>query len=211
VKFPAWLSFVCWGIVTIVLTTLLCYRYQSFLGGNPSGFEITVFCAWVATLLIAVVTEIELPGIKMSRKLAEKGIRNIPKDTVIPAAQLPAHPAEGRSPMENKILKTFWTKTVNRITGWFKGRKWGFRIQYNSLDYFEWRDAASKLRREHLILENPEGMIFLTDAGFKYCKEHHNKLGEDEFWPEEKIKQERLKGVLAMEVFRVNEPVSLED
>lgn len=101
------------------------------------------------------------------------------------------------SPMRRQILKTLWTKQVNRYEEFLKGKLWSFRINSPDPNFLEWRKAATELILDGLVMESDSGYIYLTPKGFEYCKEHHKEFGEAEYWTEETIKEEMLQKVLA--------------
>lgn len=102
-------------------------------------------------------------------------------------------PPERRT-MEYKILNTLWTKQVNKYPDYSK--VFTFRINANSSEYLEFREASSKLIGEGLISETESGQIYITKKGFEYCKQHHEKFPPEQWWPEETINHENLEKVL---------------
>ena len=92
--------------------------------------------------------------------------------------------------MEYKILNTLWTKQVNKFPDFSK--VFTFRINTNSPEYIEYREASSKLMGEKLISETDFGQIHITQAGFEYCKEHYREFPPDQWWPNETINEENL-------------------
>lgn len=95
-----------------------------------------------------------------------------------------------RSAMEFKILKTLWTKQVNRFPKY--DGVWTFRLNSVAPEFLDFREAVNKLIGEGLIDETPEGQVFLTRRGFEYCKAHHSQFPDDQWWPEEKLNAEQL-------------------
>ena len=105
-----------------------------------------------------------------------------------------AEPNRKRSQIEYKILKTLWTKQVNRFPDYYSGL-WTFQIAPHSPIYPEYREAGNKLIGEGFVRENDNAHIHLTHPGFEYCKEHHKDrefLTSDEWWPNETIKEDKL-------------------
>lgn len=107
----------------------------------------------------------------------------------------PAERPLQRTAMEYKILKTCWTKQVNRYPK-YEG-VWTFRVHASAPEFLEFREAANKLIGEGLISESDQGQLYLTRQGFEYCKENYACFPGDEYWPEEKLNQDKLK--LALE------------
>lgn len=100
-----------------------------------------------------------------------------------------------KSPMENKILNTLWTKQVNKFQD--LSTLFTFKIFPNSPEFVEFRVAGAKLIGEGLIGETPnDGNYHLTQKGYDYCKTHYKEFGSDQWWPEEALDQEKLKKVL---------------
>jgi len=97
-----------------------------------------------------------------------------------------------RSAMEYKILNTLWTKQVNYYADYSK--LWGFTINVGAIDYLEFREAADRLLEEGLISRGDQGMYFLTGKGIKFCADNYTTFSnpDDQYWPEEKIKEENL-------------------
>ncbi|MBI3006180.1 MAG: hypothetical protein HYY49_12310 [Ignavibacteriales bacterium] len=106
----------------------------------------------------------------------------------------PAETVPARQPLEYKILNTLWTKQVNKwpdLSAIFT-----FRINANSDEFLGFREAGNKLIGEGLISETDSGQFYLTRKGFEHCKEHHREFPPDQWWPEEKINEEKLQRVL---------------
>jgi hypothetical protein len=100
-----------------------------------------------------------------------------------------------RSAMEIKILKTLWTKQVNRFPRY--DGVWTFRINSVSPEFLEYHGAVGKLMRDGLVSETDQGQIHLTPQGLLYCKEHYLEFTGDEFFPDEKLNEEKLREALA--------------
>lgn len=113
-------------------------------------------------------------------KIAEAGSAQAPLEDKMP----------DRRTMEYKILNTLWTKQVNKFPDFSK--VFTFRINTNSPEYIEYREASSKLMGEKLISETDFGQIHITQAGFEYCKEHYREFPPDQWWPNETINEENL-------------------
>lgn len=99
-----------------------------------------------------------------------------------------------RSPTEYKILNTLWTKQVNHAPK-FDG-VWTFRINYVSPEFADYHIASSKLIGEGLVGETGSGQIHLTASGYDYCKKHFKEFPPEQWWPEDKIEQDKLQIVL---------------
>ena len=100
-----------------------------------------------------------------------------------------------KSPMENKILNTLWTKQVNKFQD--LSTLFTFKVFPNSQEFVDFRVAGAKLIGEGLIGETPnDGNYHLTQKGYDYCKIHYGEFGSAQWWPEETIDREKLKKVL---------------
>ncbi|MDP8212123.1 MAG: hypothetical protein P9X22_02380 [Candidatus Zapsychrus exili] len=109
-------------------------------------------------------------------------------------SQIDKEPAT-KSPMENKILNTLWTKQVNKFQD--LSTLFTFKVFPNSQEFVDFRVAGAKLIGEELIGETPnDGNYHLTPKGYDYCKIHYREFGSDQWWPEEALDQEKLKKVL---------------
>jgi len=101
---------------------------------------------------------------------------------------------QARAQMEYQVLKTLWTKQVNRFPDY--SGLWSFRINANTPVYLPYREAASKLIGEGLISETDQGQLYLTKDGFEYCKNHYKEFPLEQWWPEETIDKEKLRVAL---------------
>jgi len=117
-------------------------------------------------------------------KIAEAGSAQVPADEKPPE----------RRPMEYKILNTLWTKQVNKFPDFSK--VFTFRINANTPEYLEYREASNRLIGEGLISETESGQVYITQKGFEYCKQHYEEFPPDQWWPNETINQEHLTMVL---------------
>lgn len=95
-----------------------------------------------------------------------------------------------RSAMEYKILRTLWTKQVNRWPD--MSHLWTFRMNANYDRFLEYREASNRLIGEGLVRETNHGQLYLTKEGFAYCKEHYHDFPSDQWWPEETIDEKKL-------------------
>ena len=100
--------------------------------------------------------------------------------------------ARERTSMEFKILNTLWTKQVNYYPNYSK--LWGFRVNAGAPEYLDFREAANRLIGEGLINESDQGQYFLTRNGIKFCAKNYTTFPnpEDQYWPDEKIKEENI-------------------
>lgn len=96
-----------------------------------------------------------------------------------------------RTRMEYKILNTLWTKQVNLAPEYTK--LWTFRVNYGTPEFGEYHIATSKLIGEGLVGETENGQIHLTADGYNYCKKHFPDFPPEQWWPEDKIDQDKLK------------------
>jgi hypothetical protein len=102
------------------------------------------------------------------------------------------HPATSHKEMELRILKTLWTKQVNRFPQ-YEGL-WTFRLQSGASEFFQFREAAGNLMQRGLVTETDNGHIALTRPGFDYCKQHYKEFPDDlpEWWPHETLDPAKL-------------------
>lgn len=171
---------------------------------------------WLALALSPIFSDINIFGLSLKQEIQsvrseivrEIGalrtdvstrvfISNILSSGIQPSGEQPPAEARGeirRSQMEYKILNTLWTKQATRFND--VSQVWTFRINDTSPEFFEFRDASTKLMREGLVLESSSGQIHLTEYGFKYCKSHYKEFPLDQWWPDEKLSPERLREVL---------------
>ena len=205
-------------MLVAVLGVIFSCRFESLLSGNAVNSDLIVILLLVGILLAPMFPHVELFGLKLLRQevghlkdqisdvsasVQSMTQVNIVQETTTPIAklseQIQSTVAVERSPMQYKILKSFWTKQVNKYEQWLKGEVWMFRINSSSPKFLEWREAATQLILEGLVTEDDQGRIYLTPVGFEYCKKNYKDFGEDEFWVEETIDEDKLKKVLAEE------------
>ena len=103
-----------------------------------------------------------------------------------------------------KILNTLWIHQINRFPDYSVSdpRVWTFRINYTGHsspepEFLQFRDSSNKLLGAGLVGETPDGQLFLTLAGFDYCKEQYKEFPPDKFFPETAIDQNKLNMALA--------------
>jgi hypothetical protein len=96
--------------------------------------------------------------------------------------------------MEKKILKTLWSKQVNRVDTW-PGSWWIFRPGFSDtnepLAWVYWA-AVMQLYIHGLVKVNENSMIRITSSGLRFCADHQADLGDEEFWPQEPIKTDKI-------------------
>ncbi|HVT81506.1 MAG TPA: hypothetical protein VHM90_12700 [Phycisphaerae bacterium] len=79
-------------------------------------------------------------------------------------------------PDEKSVLKTLWVHqiqhTIGKGLGW-----WGFSVPADSDTYSNFQAGVAALRARELVTQN-EGtkLVFLNDAGLKFCSDHEAKL-----------------------------------
>lgn len=215
-KLPNWLRIIWWVLLSLAATVFLCFRLPDLIDGRASAFDVLMLLVWLGLLLCPVFAEINLFGLKLKQQIEglealitqqisslATEVRSTVNMNVIqssgvqsPPDRLPDKTSEEwtRSPMEFKILKTLWTKQVNRFDDLLS--VWSFRLNSNAPEFFGFRDAATKLMKEGLVAETGHGQIHLIPAGFEYCKNHYKEFPDEQWWPEDPIKPERLKAVL---------------
>jgi len=224
-KYHPKVAWLIWGAMVVGLGVMFFARFKTVLSGSMASSDLLMILLLVGLLLAPMFPHVELFGLKLLRDIksevdeVKKQVNTLSAsiqsqinlNVIQGMTQLPAKPAEDevqsiapvkmgvRSPMEHKILRTFWTKQVNRYDEWLNGTVWVFRV--NSFypanpGFLEWRKAATKLILEGLAMETDTGQIYLTPEGFEYCKKHYKEFGDDEYWPEETINEEMLKKVV---------------
>lgn len=109
-------------------------------------------------------------------------------------AKLPLGGPSLRTRIEYKILNTLWSQQVNISPEYAK--LWTFRINYGTPEFVEYRVASSKLIGEGLVGETASGQIHLTVDGYDYCKKHYPEFPPEQWWPEAKIDQDKLRAAL---------------
>ena len=193
----------------------MCFRWPDLTKGKASSFDAIVLLIFFGLLLCPIFAEVNLFGLKLKQQI--KGLEDqisqqisslatevrstvtmnvIQSSTQAAPGNLPdkASEASNRTPMELKILNTLWTKQVNRFDD--LSRVWSFRLNVNAAEFIEFRDAATRLIREGFVSETAQGQIHLTVAGFDYCRTHYEEFPDEQWWPEDPIKPDRLKVIL---------------
>jgi len=218
-KFSNGFRIVYWLSLVGVLTWFLSQRVEDAIAGRATLADTLVFAVWVALLLAPLFTEVELLGVKLKQAVEEakkeiKGeiasLRNEVSTAVSVRAdvspQFHFRAIEGhispaqiagptRQPLEYKVLNTLWTKQVTKFPD--RSQIFTFRLNAGVPEYLHFREAASKLMGEGLVSETDTGQLYLTDAGFAYCKQHHQEFPPEQWWPEEPMNQDHLAKILA--------------
>jgi len=102
-----------------------------------------------------------------------------------------------RTPTELKILNTLWVKQVNKFED--VATRFTIRIDYaaSSNEAHAYESAVAKLLSEGLIARSPENQFFLTDAGLRYCRDHHRTFPRDIWFEQEAVDDARLAKIVA--------------
>lgn len=101
----------------------------------------------------------------------------------------------GQRPIvEQKILNTLWIKQVNRFDDWPESR-WMFRPGSDDPYWADFVKASDRLAREGLVICTQDRMVYMTDHGFEYCRDHNQELGTEHWWADEQLDQEKLEKV----------------
>jgi hypothetical protein len=215
-RLPTWLKIVWWAVMFVVASAFLYQRFGDLAQGYQYPFDFVVLLIWLALALSPIFADINIFGLRLKQEIQavrcevvrEIGalrtdvrmgvsISNILSSSVQPLVAQPPAEASGeirRSRMEYKILNTLWTKQAMRFKD--VSQVWMFRINEPSPDFLDFRDTSTRLMREGLVRESANGQIYLTEAGFAYCKSHYQEFPPDQWWPEEKLSPERLREVL---------------
>lgn len=213
-------AWIIWGIMIAVLVIIVISRWKILFSKEAAKSDLIVALLLVALALAPMFPHVEFFGMKLLRDI-KQDVDNVKSQVSSLSANISsqvnvnleqkildaveAKQAEPkiqgeiikkRSPTEYKILKTFWTKQVNRYDEWLKRKVWTFRINSPLHEFLNWRKAATELILEGLVMESKQGTIYLTNEGFEYCKNHYKEFGEAEYWPKETINDEMLKKVL---------------
>ena len=81
-----------------------------------------------------------------------------------------------------KVLRTLWYFQRQQF-GEAQDKRWGFGIHPSAPDYVEFRAGATELLTSGLIAEDRRGLVFLSDSGMEFCKQHENELGDrNDMW-----------------------------
>jgi len=214
-KIPNWAKISWWAVLLVGTTLLLGFRIAEHTKGTATQSDLATLAVWVIIILYPLFSEIGFLGLSVKKEIesiAERltqqfsnlatevrsnvHVANVIQQTVQSSpGPLPEKSGEvlEKSPMRMKILRQLWTKQLT--TGEDLSHVWGFRLNANASEFFDFRDAATMLMKDGLISETGEGQVFLTPRGFDYCKKHYKEFPPDQWWPEDKIDPERLKRV----------------
>ena len=91
-------------------------------------------------------------------------------------------PLSSHSKAARKVLRTLWKFQREHFKGELTPR-WLFGIHPLSTDYPQFNSGAHELRWEKLIINDPRGMVGLSDLGVKYCQDNQKDLdASDDVW-----------------------------
>ena len=134
-------------------------------------------------LLLSRLLEAKFPGVEL--KLVQSGV-------VYPAPQVVARKW---SEIEYRILKTLWTKQVNKFPK-YEG-VWSFRVNRDSPEYESFWEAGGRLIGEGFVDVDTNAQLYLTVKGFTYCRDNHKNFPDVEEWyPHETLIPEKLQQAL---------------
>ena len=202
------------AFLILLLGAFLVCRLGDLAEGRSSALDITVFLVWASLLLSPLFSETSLFGVKLKQIVddatsevkreitdtrnelaAAISVQNVVSQNVsfhLPSGSVPkeapASPTSDgadlkRTAMELKILNTLVTKQLNKFPDF--SQRFTFRVLVHLPEFTEWRIASSRLLADGLVGETDEGQIFLTDAGYQYCKKHFASFPKDQWWPDE--------------------------
>ncbi len=220
-KYHPIVAWLVWVALILGLGIIVCLRLESLSSGQGQALDGFVVLLFVALVLAPMFPHIELFGLKFRTELKEQFgevknqittlsanmqsvvnlnfLQTTASQTAATTTEDQSSQAIGRSAIQHKILNTLWTKQVNRYDEWMRGVHWLFRINHPSSEFLGWRDASTSLIRDGLVLENSQGLVFLTPEGFEYCRQRHEEFGTDQWWPLEPIRPEMLERVIGEE------------
>lgn len=211
-KLPNWFKITWWIFLLCIVSSFIFKQYSRLTTGTATTADILIFLIWTILCLFPLFEEFNFLGITLKKEVEQlksdvlgqiNSLRSEIKNTVNFQVTVPSQgqvlpekeekPLK-RSPMEYKILNTLWTKQVNKfptLSAFFT-----FTIFSNSSEYFEFREAGSKLIGERLVGQTDTGQYLLTPTGWDWCKKNYLEFPPDQWWPEETIIEENLKKVL---------------
>ncbi len=70
-KLPNWFKISWWVILLIVITYYLVNRFDSFMVGESSAYDIVVFLFWICLCMLPLIQEIEIFGFKIKKEIEE--------------------------------------------------------------------------------------------------------------------------------------------
>lgn len=79
-----------------------------------------------------------------------------------------------------KILRTLWHFQKQHF-GIDSDKRWGFTIGKGS-ESRDFEFGAFTLLQQGAIIKDQRGMVFLTDSGLEFCKQHKNLLEGGSIW-----------------------------
>lgn len=100
--------------------------------------------------------------------------------------------------IELMILNTLWINQVN-LSPDFK-EQWCFRINANTPVFLPFHYASGRLIERGFVSMTDQGMIHLTRAGFKHCRDHFATFPPASFYPENKLDPKKLEQALLASV-----------
>lgn len=68
-----------------------------------------------------------------------------------------------------KILRTLWHYQKQHF-GADSDKRWGFTIQGQGVEAKDFEFGAFTLLQQNAIIQDQQGMVFLTDSGIEFCK-----------------------------------------
>ncbi len=214
-KLPNWFKIIWWISLLITISYFLYSRRLNLISGTATTADIFIFLIWVALCLLPLFEELSFFGVTLKKEVEKlksdistqstqidslkADIRNtVNLHVTMPTAgqitPVEKDKSPGRSVIEYKILNTLWTKQVNKFPTF--SALFTFVISSNSPEYFQFREAGSKLIGEGLIAETETGHYHLTRNGWDWCRKHYSEFPPDQWWPEEMINKENLDKVL---------------
>jgi hypothetical protein len=147
--------------------------------------EITKSLAWPVAVVVVALSLREYLRELLAR-LQSIRHREIVAEFVSGSVPVPATtPTPVRTPMEYKILNTLWIHQINHFPDY--SALWTFRLNYGALEYFQFRESGNKLLGEGLVGETPDGQLYLTPPGYKFCQEHYKEFPPNKWFPETSI------------------------
>ncbi len=195
------LAFVVLTVLLVVLWPTSGSADVAWYLGVEQVIAVLSALAWPATVIIVCAVfrpELEalmrrirkLEGFGMAANLGEEqSVTTVSEAKVAgpPALEAPSIPVV--TPMEKKIMLTLWTKQVNRLEGW-PHSLWIFRP--DPIEWPEFYTAVGRLMTHRFVGKLPDQTIHLTIPGFLYARDRFTEFGEDQWWPEEKLREDKL-------------------
>jgi hypothetical protein len=115
-QFPNWLKIAWWGLLVVVLSSLMYSRASAFSMGTATGIDAVFFVVWLAVLLAPLYQEVDLFGVRLKQQISElkgevAGLRNDIRNTIDVRAQvnpvfnMPAPPPDAQLPAIEERLR----------------------------------------------------------------------------------------------------------